>query len=152
MPGLGGGALFSFRGSGVFVPALQLSAAHVWRGGFDEPGGIAAFRLSLVRLDLCPLGLRAGPFIARVCATSAAGRLHAGGSRSFSPRSSTRDWLDLGTRLLASLDLGPILQLSAGVALIAPLRRDQFAFRPDVFHRVDVLCLEGHLGLGLRFP
>jgi hypothetical protein len=152
MPGIAASVLLAFRGHGVFVPALQLSAAHVWLGDLAQPGGIAAFQLTTVRLDVCPLGVRAGALGARACLTSAVGSLNAQGTNSFVPRTSARGWLDLGTRLLASLDIGPVFQVLGGVGLLAPLRRDRFAFRPEVFHRVDVPCWEGHLGLGVRFP
>lgn len=152
MPGVSASVWVALRGSGLFAPALQLGAAHVWTGERAQPGGVAAFQRTTVRLDLCPVGMRAGALGARACLTSAAGSLNAQGSASYSPRTSTRGWLDLGTSLLASLDLGPIFQIRGAMALVVPLRRDRFAFRPDVFHRGDVLCWEGHLGLGVRFP
>ncbi|HET6333513.1 MAG TPA: hypothetical protein VFG30_09890 [Polyangiales bacterium] len=152
MPGLTAGVLLAFRGRGIFVPALQLSAAHVWVSDLAQAGGVAAFQLTTVRLDVCPLGVRAGALGARACLTAAVGSLNAQGANSYLPRTSARGWLDLGARLLASIDIGAVFQVLGGVGLVAPLRRDRFAFRPEVFHRVDVPCWEGHLGLGVRFP
>jgi hypothetical protein len=152
MPGVTAGVLLAFRGRGVFVPALQLSAAHVWVSDLAQPGGVAAFQLTTMRLDVCPLGVRAGVLGARACLTTAVGSLNAEGANSYLPRTRARGWLDVGTRLLASIDIGQVFQVLGGVGLLAPLRRDRFAFRPEVFHRVDVPCWEGHLGLGVRFP
>jgi hypothetical protein len=152
MPGLSAGIRVAFRGRGFLTPALQLRAAHVWVSDLAQMGGVAAFQLTTLRLDLCPLGVRAGALVARACVTSAVGSLNARGTSTYVPRTSARGWLDLGTSLLASFDLGPVFQVLGGIALVAPLARDRFAFRPDVFHRVDVLCWEGHLGLGVRFP
>jgi hypothetical protein len=152
MFGVGLQAILAFYGRGVWQPALQLSAAHAWTSGLREPGGVADFQLSTARVDLCPAGLQTGPFAARACLTSALGSLNAQGSQSFTPRTSARGWFDLGASLLLSAALGPVLELNAGASLVAPLRRDQYAFRPDTFHRAAAPCWEGHLGVGVRFP
>jgi hypothetical protein len=152
MPGLSAQAVFAFYGSGIFAPAVQLAAAHVWVSHLSQPGGIADFQRTTVRLDLCPLGLRAGILTARACVSSAAGSLNAQGSDTYVPRTSSRGWLDLGTSLRATARIGPVFQVVAGVVLAVPLRRDEFAFRPDVFHKVAALSWEGQLGLEVRFP
>jgi hypothetical protein len=152
MPGLRVHAMLALRGSGWFAPALQLSAAHVWASALKQSGGVADFQRTTVRLDLCPLAIRAGALAARACLSSAVGSSNAQGSESFSPRSSARGWFDLGATLLANADLGPIFQVIAGFTLTAPLRRDRFAFQPDVFYRVAALGWDGHLGMGVRFP
>jgi hypothetical protein len=152
MTGLAVQAMLAFHGRGLWVPALQLSAAHVWVGDLAQSGGVADFQRTTVRVDVCPVGLRASVLTARGCLTSALGSLTAQGSQSYASRSSARLWTDVGTSLLASADLGSLFQVLAGLTLAVPLRRDQFAFRPDVFHTVATLGWEGHLGLVVRFP
>lgn len=152
MTGLAVQVMLALYRRGLWAPALQLSAAHVWAGGLAQPGGVADFQQSTLRIDVCPVGLSASVFAARACLASALGSLAAQGSRSYAPRSNARLWLDLGASLLASADLGSLFQVLGGVTLAMPLRRDRFAFRPDVFHRVAPLGWEGHLGLGVRFP
>jgi hypothetical protein len=78
--------------------------------------------------------------------------LNAQGTDTYLPRKSSRGWLDLGTSLRATANIGPVFQVVAGAVLAFPLRRDEFAFRPDVFHQVAALSWEGQLGLGVRFP
>jgi hypothetical protein len=152
MPGVSAQAVLAFHGAGIFAPALQLSAAHAWVNDLSQPGGVADFQRTTVRLDLCPLALRAGFLAARACVSAAAGSLSAQGSETYVPRASSRGWLDLGTSLRGTASIGPVFQVLAGVVLAFPLRRDEFAFRPDVFHRVAALSWEGQLGLGVRFP
>lgn len=152
MYGLALHASLPFHGSGRWKPAIRLSAARVWYSNWIEPAGVADFQLSTVQLDLCPLGMQAGPLTARACAGAAVGSLTAQGSKSYAPRDSHRLWADFGSSLLLSLSLAPFLQLEAGAGVAAPLRRDHFAFRPDVFHTVAALCWEAQIGLGVRFP
>ena len=143
--------LLEFRGFGWWMPALQLGAAHLWVSDLSEGGGVADFQLSVVRLSLCPMGLQVGPATARACATGAAGTLNAQGTDTYLPRNSERGWLDVGANLhlLAAFES---LYLEGAAGFIAPLRRDQYAFRPDVFHHVQAVCWQVLVGLGMRFP
>lgn len=152
MPGLAVHAIVAFRSTGLLAPAVQLTAAQAWVSGLSQPGGVADFQRTTVRLDACPVALDLRFVTARPCVSAAAGSLNAQGSDTYVPRTSTRGWLDLGTSLRLNADLGPVFQIVAGLTLAFPLRRDAFAFRPDVFHRVPALSWEGQLGLGLRFP
>jgi hypothetical protein len=76
----------------------------------------------------------------------------ASGSNSYVPQSHSEPWVSLGGTLLLSLGLGPLVELQGGFGVASPLRRYDFAFRPAVFHRVPGLCLQGHLGAGVRIP
>jgi hypothetical protein len=51
-----------------------------------------------------------------------------------------------------NVDMGSHLEIQASAALYAPLRRDAYAFAPDVFYRAAVLGLDLRLGIGVRFP
>jgi hypothetical protein len=152
MYGLGLSTLMAFRGRGLWAPALQLEAAHVWVSGLTQPGGVAAFQRTTARLDVCMLGLRAAGLAAHACLNGALGSLGAQGSQSYLPQARERLWADLGGSLLLCADIGRLLQFELGATLAVPLRRDRFAFHPDVFHRVAALCWDGHLGMGVRFP
>lgn len=152
MPGLAVHAIVAFRSSGLLAPALQLTAAHAWVNGLSQSGGAADFQRTTVRVDVCPIALHALVLTARACLSAGAGSLSAQGSDTYVPRTSSRGWFDLGASLRANADLGPVFQVVAGLTLAFPLRRDSFAFRPDVFHRVSALSWEGQLGLGVRFP
>ena len=152
LPGVGAYARLSLNGAGLFAPALQLQLAHSWASGLSEAGGDADFALDSAALDLCPLGLRGAPFAAYAGFAGTLGRLTASGSNSYAPRTQHELWSSLGGRLLFAVGLTAWLELQAGLGLAGPLRRYRFAFRPDVFHRVPALCLEGQLGVGVRFP
>jgi hypothetical protein len=131
---------------------MQLTLAHGWASDLTEPGGEADFVLDVGWLDLCPLGVRLSPITAHACLATGLGRLKASGSGSYAPRTEELSWSSLGGRLLLALGLGPWIDLHAGLGLVHPLARYRFAFRPDVFHRVPGVCLEGQLGAGVRFP
>jgi hypothetical protein len=152
MYGLGLRALMAFRGRGLWAPALQLEAAHAWVSELAQPGGVAGFQRTTARLDVCILGLRGAGLAAHACLNGAFGSLRAQGSQSYLPRTRERPWDDLGGSLHLRVDVGRLLQLEVGATLAVPLRRDRFAFYPEVFHRVAALCWDGHLGMGVRFP
>ena len=153
MPGAGVYARLALNGAGTWwAPALGLQLMHAWTNDLTEPGGDADFALDLAQLDICPLGVQLRPFSAHACAASALGRLSASGSNSYSPRDHHELWASFGGTLLLSVGLGTLAELQAGFGLIRPLRRYEFAFQPDVFHRVPALCLAGHFGVGVRFP
>jgi hypothetical protein len=149
--GLGMYALAALAGSTPWLPALQLRAARLWQTTIAT-GGHADFRLDVMHLDACPLGLTSRNLTGRLCLTAGLGSLRAAGSSTYAPRSHSRLWTDWGGTLLLSLRVGRLVhaQLSAGA--MVPTRRDSFSFRPDVFHRVSAVCAQIELGVGLRFP
>jgi hypothetical protein len=152
LPGLGIYARLAMNGSGWWAPALQLQLAYAWVDDLSESGGDADFSLASAALDICPLGLQRPPFWAHACFASSLGRLTASGSDTYAPRTRHELWASLGGRLLLTLELASWAELQGGFGLAAPLRRYRFAFSPEVFHRVPGVALEGHLGVGLRFP
>jgi hypothetical protein len=152
MPGFGAFALMLFGGSAPWSVLLQLEATHAFSAELSELGGHAKFQLDIARLDACPLGLPLGPLWARACLAGALGRLAARGDDTYSPASSARLWASLGALLLMTLELGSQIEIQTSAALYAPLRRDAYAFRPDVFYEAALLGLDLRLGVGLRFP
>ncbi len=152
MPGVGLYGLLALNGDGPWAPAVELQVAHAWAHGLRQPDGNADFELQSARLDACPIGLQRPPFAARACVAGVIGRLVATGSDSYSPQSHAELWASLGGSVLVTVGLGDLMELQAGFGAGRPLRRYDFAFRPDVFHRVPGLCFQGHLGAGVRFP
>lgn len=152
MPGIGLYARLDLNGARRFAPALHLQLAYAFAHDLAQAGGEADFTLASAGLDACPLGLRLPPFSAHACASASLGQLTAQGSGSYSPRTQHRLWSSLGGRMLLVLALADWVELEAGFALVAPLARYRFAFRPEVFHRVAAVGLEGQLGVGARFP
>jgi hypothetical protein len=152
MPGFGLYARLAFHGAALWVPAIELRAGHAWVDGLVEPDGQADFALDSAKLDVCPLGVRLASLTAHACLTGEVGRFYARGSRSYAPRTHHLLWTSLGGTLLLALALGSIVELQGGFDVAAPLRRDRFSFRPDVFHEVEALSLSAYLGVGVRFP
>jgi hypothetical protein len=152
MPGFVALLSVAFGRSAPWAPLLQLEAAHAFSGTTSEPGGRASFQLDTARLDLCALGWAGGPLALRGCIAGALGRLAAHGEDTYSPASSGRLWASLAALLLVNVDVGSHLEIQASAALNAPLRRDAYAFAPDVFYRAAVLGLDLRLGMGVRFP
>jgi len=140
------------RGSGLWLPALQLRASRQWAADWHTAWGVASFRLDTLRLDVCPVGLRWSVLTARACLAGGLGSLQARGSATYAPRSRSRSWIDTGATLAVSADLGRLWQLGVNVGLVLPWQRDRFAFRPEVFHRVSPLCWTFDVRIGLRFP
>jgi hypothetical protein len=151
MPGFGVYGLLSLNGTPLWAPALQLQLARTWTNGLSEAGGDADFALDTAQLELCPAGVQLSSFAARACVAAAIGRLSASGSNSYAPQTHHEPWASLGGGLLVALGLGQA-ELQAGFELNRPLWRYEFAFRPDVFHRVPGLCWSGQIGAGVRFP
>jgi hypothetical protein len=142
----------ALNGSGIWAPALQLELARTWTSNLAQAGGDADFAVESAALGLCPLGLQQPPVLAHACVSGTLGRLTASGSHSYRPRTEHELWSGVGPSLLLSIGLGRVFELHGGFALLAPLKRYRFAFRPDVFHQVPSVCPEGHLGAGVRFP
>jgi hypothetical protein len=152
MPGFVALLSVAFGRSAPWAPSLQLEAAHAFSGTMSESGGRASFQLDTLRLDVCALGWAAGPLALRGCIAGALGRLAARGEDTYSPASTARLWASLAALVLMSVDMGSHLEIQSSAALYAPLRRDAYAFAPDVFYRAAVLGLDLRLGIGVRFP
>lgn len=141
----------AWRGVGPWLPSLQLSAAHAVRADWRGPGGVADFRLDVLRLALCPLGARWGQLRVQACLGTGLGRMQAAGAHSFAPQSHNRLWLDIGAVVNASLDLGRRWQFGVSVAGAVPWRRDSYAFQPEIFYRSSALALVTDLWAAVRF-
>src|SRR5262249_49551599 len=143
MPGFGLYARLALNGSELWAPALGLSLARAWTDDLAEPGGHADFAIESAELYACPLGVQPRPFSSGACLSSAIGRLSASGSKSYAPQGHSELWASAGGTLLISIALGKMAELQAGFGVVRPFRRYEFAFRPDVFHRVPSLCWQG---------
>jgi hypothetical protein len=133
-------------------PSARATLVRVARGGFDAEYGTAAFTLTALALELCPIALGAGAFVLRPCPTLSVGFLSASGSRTEAGRSDVRPWWVVGLAALGTARLSDRVELVAGGAAGRPLVRDRFQFHPAVFHEVPELAFSANAGLGLRFP
>jgi hypothetical protein len=141
----------------VVSTKLALSVSRTWSGGSREIGGVAAFTLDRIALELCPLRLGGQRWDVRPCIDGAAGRFSSSGSDTISPRSAARPWSTLGAS--ARLSGRPLEWLepwgSAGIA--AALVRDRFQFddgddATPAFHWVPAEILSFAVGVTVRFP
>jgi hypothetical protein len=152
MPGVGLELLVAWDGASLWSPALRMSAAHYWLSGLAETGGTADFALDAGSLDLCALRLGSDALLLRVCANAQAGRLHAEGSRTFSPQSRSRPFAVLGGSSLFMATLSARLSANAAFSVGRTLVADEFVLASNVFYRVPAVSLGFGLGLALRFP
>jgi hypothetical protein len=152
LPGLGAYAWFAWHGAPPWSPAVRLDFAHAWLDAYAATGGKASFALTTAGLEVCPLGLQAGPFSGHACASARFGALAARGTDTYRPAARTQPWSAFGAALLASVRVTSWAELQLGAALRAPAARDRFAFAPNVFHRVGWLAFELRASLGVRFP
>lgn len=151
------GIEFEWNPRDVVSTKLALSVSRAWSGGSREVGGVAAFTLDRIALELCPLRLGGQRWDVRPCIDGAAGRFLSSGSDTISPRSEARPWGTLGAS--ARLSGRPLEWLepwgSAGIA--AALVRDRFQFDDGddgtpAFHGVPAEILSFAAGLTVKFP
>lgn len=158
----GGPAPGWMPGFGVFVgltgpgfpseSVLRLSFTRHRRSGFEVAGGSAEFELDALRLELCPVGLRAGVVGLQACLQGELGQLEAEGSRTVDARAVGRPWRSLGVSGWVGVRPWPVLELSFAGGLERPLVRDRFQFNPEVFHEVGAVGGWVSLGVGLSIP
>lgn len=150
-PGFGGYVGLSRRGARPF-PALvvQLGVTHHVEQTHATAGGDAAFSMTAATLALCPLALGWSVEL-RLCGTGVAGRLRATGTQTLMPESHTRPFAAAGAAVAVSVRLGAGISVGAMLGAAAPLVRDSFQFRPEVFHRVAPVLLTGGISCGVRF-
>lgn len=151
MVGLGLYGFIAFDRASVLSLALRVTAAHRWRNGIPETGGIAAFSLDVGGLDICALRLSAGPATSRLCAAGRLGRLTASGAATYDAQSHARFFASAGGAALLTIRLPAALELAAEAELGWALTRDEFAFNPQVFYRTQPLVFTLGLGIGRRF-
>jgi hypothetical protein len=136
----------------VGSPSLRATLLRFTRSGFETEYGTAAFSLTELALELCPIALGAGAFVLRPCPSLSVGFLSASGSRTEASRKEVRPWWVIGVAALGSARLSQRMELSVAGSLGRPLVRDRFQFRPEIFHEVPGLAFSANIGLGLRFP
>lgn len=152
LPGVGASFEIRARTPSVWSPAARASIVRLWRGGFETEHGTAAFALTELTLDLCPLSLPAGPLELRPCGSVHAGLLTASGSETHEAREHVRPWLTLGASALVSLRVTETLEFSTAFGAGHPLVRDRFQFEPNVFHEVPNIAFSAAIGASIRFP
>jgi hypothetical protein len=142
----------TLSGAGV-APSLRAGLRHAERAGFHEPEGSAAFQLTTLWAETCPLQLLKSKTTAlRPCFGAQYGVLEASGSQVADAQSQRHPWatadaaLRLEWRLLGSASL----ELTAAVA--APLVRSRFVFENRVFHEVRPVVTRLGVGLSVRLP
>jgi hypothetical protein len=143
---IAGGGLFlraTWDGEGVLSlsPEFGLGFTHHRGGGFQEPGGEAAFALDSGTLEFCPLRIGNADIALRPCALGSLGRLTATGERTFDGHSRSRPWATAGGGLVGSARWG-VFEFRLAGAFSAPFVRDSFSFGSaenggSVFDRVD---------------
>jgi len=154
-PGLSVGvAVASEPGTGhrVWSPAARLRWAHDWLGDWRAPGGTADFTLDSLELDVCPVALGTSGFAARACAAAIGSRIVARGSLTFMAERHVEYLMAAGASVWLALRVAPHVALEGSLVAGPSLRRDSFAFSPDIFYRVAPITLTGSLGLGVTFP
>lgn len=153
MPGLAAYALLAFDRPSAWSRAVALGGTGMWSGSSAEWGGTASFSLIAGTFDACALRSEVLAFEARVCGSALVGRLTATGADAMNETATVhRPFVSLGASALLNFHLGPRLALGARVSPRLNLIRDEFAFRPRVFHRVNALTLGFDLGLGVSLP
>ena len=135
----------------VFSPAVRLSIGRVWADDYRTDAGGADFALDSAALHLCPVRFAAGRFGAFVCAAGLVGRLHAQGVDTLMPQSHVRPFAAVGGAVLGDCRLTRSIFLTLSFDVSAPLIRDSFQFRPEIFHRVPATILGGAAGIGYQF-
>ncbi len=152
MPGIAVEAQAALDRASILSPALVLTLSHVWSGGQMETGGIAAFTLDLLALDVCPVRVVALALEARACAAGSVGRLAAEGSQTYEPGSVASPFATVGGTVRLAVVFGSRVELRARFGAGATLWRDAFRFNREVFHQVASVTLVGDVGIGVRFP
>lgn len=137
---------------GIFAPSLRVRAAYyggqlvmhdTWGAELDWfTGG----------LDLCPLALRAGTFLAKPCALGEVGALLAtpSGAGIVNAQSQVRPWLAAGGSVLLEWSVLRRLGLEAHLGVRAPITHDEFIFRANysVYSAPSVMFVGG---VGARY-
>lgn len=150
-PGFGGYVGLSRRGGPIFpAPAIQLGLIRQIGQTHATAGGEAAFSMTAVTLDVCPLAIGSSVEL-RVCGSSLAGKLRASGAQTLMPESHTRPFAAVGATVAISVRLAAGISLRTTVSTLASLVRDSFQFQPEIFHRVAPVLLVGGIFCGVQF-
>jgi hypothetical protein len=152
MPGV---ALYGVAGldrDALWSPAIIVGATYVWRDGLVEPGGTASFALYAASLDACPFRVSVLEVEARACASALVGLLAAKGFDTNAPASSKRPFATAGGAVVFTAGLGPVIEVSARLAMGMSLVRDSFEFGSAIFYQSSRITTSASLGIGARLP
>ena len=150
LPGLSLYGLVELGGDSIWWPALLVGVTHVWRAGFEEPGGDASFMLDAATLDLCPVKFEASRWHVRACGSALFGRLSVEGSDTLNPAGAlSRPFAMAGGAATVAFRLRSRVELMARLALGSTLVRDSFEFTPVVFHTASPVTVLASVGIGL---
>jgi hypothetical protein len=118
---------------------------------YAAPGGVASFSLDSGTLSACPIGLQEHRVSVQLCATFEGGRLLVKGTQTVNGTTRSRPYFAAGASLAADVEFVRGFAVTAFANGAAPLLRDSFQFRPDVFYQVPVVVLTAGAGLAVRF-
>jgi hypothetical protein len=152
LPGVAVAAGWERDTASIWSLKLQLMVAHHARGGWATFYGTADFALDLVTVHLCPLRIGPRAAHARLCATSAAGRLVVESTDNLTPTTLSRPFVAVGGAALLAAAPHPRVELSASIEPQAMLVRDTYSFRSSAFYEVPAVALFFGLGAAVTFP
>jgi hypothetical protein len=140
---------------GFWSPSLRLTLTRAGSGPIQR-SGIASFRFTAIRGDVCPLRVGPDEIAVRFCATAEAGTLEGYGAVY-----ELRPWFTIGGLGRLQWVMLDFLQLDLFGGLNLPLIQDTFFFETptasnpnaqDVIHEVKWAGGLGGVGVGIRFP
>jgi hypothetical protein len=135
----------------IVSPSLQLRGSHHWMFGYVAPGGVASFSLDSGTLSACPIGLQEHRVSVQLCATFEGGRLLVKGTQTVNGSTRSRPYFAAGASLAVDVEFVRGFAVTGFANGAAPLLRDSFQFRPEVFYQVPVVVLTAGAGLAVRF-
>jgi hypothetical protein len=135
----------------VLSPAVQLRGSHYWMFGYAAPGGVASFSLDTGTVSLCPVWLQEHRLSVQLCATGEGGRLLIKGTETLKGSTRSRPYFSVGASLAVELEIVRGIALTGFANGAAPLVRDSFQFRPEVFYEVPRVVLTAGAGVAVRF-
>jgi hypothetical protein len=135
----------------VISPAVQLRLSHFWMTGYAAPGGVASFTVDSATVLVCPVWLQESRVSVQLCATGEAGRLLVKGTETINGASRARPYFVFGGSAAIDIDFGRGIAFTSFANGGAPLMRDSFQFRPEVFYEVPLVVLTAGAGLAVRF-
>jgi hypothetical protein len=137
---------WAWKPASAFGPALGLGVIAAAAPDVTRPGGRASFTFVAARVDACIARFALGAVLAvRGCLLADAGVVHARGSDTVAPGSSSREWLSLGASSQFEVPLTARLAIRLTAGVEAPLRRDRYAFGDADFFVVPPVIATGSL-------
>jgi hypothetical protein len=157
-PGVVEGASLFFDlardGGGILAPSLRVRAAYYGGQSVVHDLGGAQLQWFTGALDLCPIALRAGTFLAKPCALGEVGALSAipSGGGIVNAQNQTRPWLAAGGSVLLEWSLLRRFALEGHLGVRAPITQDEFIFRANYpVYSAPSVMYAGGVGAGYHF-